>query len=282
MPELPEVETARRLLDRVLKGRVIEEAVVPPDEIVLKGAPPEAIIAQLTGAEITGTGRKGKYFWLELGDRGILAAHLGMSGAVLDLTEGSQEAVHYKQNKGHKYDENGLPKYLKLLIRTTDDHAAAMADPRRLSRVWLSTSPEQDKAISALGPDVLYELPSAEELKEKMKRRNTPIKALLLNQAFLSGIGNWIADEVLYQSGIAPKRHASSLSQQEVEELHKAIHDVAVLASEVDADYERFPKSWIFHVRWGGQRGGDIHEGEQVIREQVGGRTTAWVPTRQK
>lgn len=281
MPELPEVETARRLLERVLVGRTVSEAIVPEDEIVLKGAQPESIVALLTGAKIEAVGRKGKYFWFDLGDRGILAAHLGMSGAILNLSDERRESVHYKQNKGHGYDEEGNPKYLKLLIRTEDGRATAMADPRRLSRIWAAPSPAEDKGIGALGPDVLYELPDEDWLAEKMKKRNTPIKALLLNQAFLSGIGNWIADEVLYQSGIAPKRHASSLDKKEIKRLHKAIADVARIATEVDADYERFPEDWIFHIRWGGHRGGDVIDGEQVIREQVGGRTTAWVPTRQ-
>ena len=113
-------------------------------------------------------------------------------------------------------------------------------------------------------------------------RRKIPIKAVLLDQSALAGIGNWVADEVLYQSRIAPKRIASSLVKREVSALRRAIESVLRHAVKVGADSHRYPKSWLFAHRWGGARGSTSIGGERIVREEVGGRTTAWVPTRQK
>jgi len=125
-------------------------------------------------------------------------------------------------------------------------------------------------------------LPSERELGELFGRRRIPIKALLLDQSALAGIGNWIADEVLYQAGIAPKRSAASLTPSEITALRRAIRTVLARAVKVGADYKRFPKSWLFEHRWGGTRGVGRINGQRIVREEVGGRTTAWVPSRQK
>jgi formamidopyrimidine-DNA glycosylase len=86
----------------------------------------------------------------------------------------------------------------------------------------------------------------------------------------------------LYQARIAPKRSAASLTAPEVTALRRAIRSVLALAVKVGADHQRFPKSWLFEHRWGGARGAPQIAGQPIVREEVGGRTTAWVPTRQK
>lgn len=108
------------------------------------------------------------------------------------------------------------------------------------------------------------------------------MKAVLLDQSVFAGVGNYIADEVLYHAEIAPKRHGSSLTPDEVTALHAAIQRVIGHAVEVDADYERFPEEWLFHHRWGGKKGAEQIGAHAIVRETVGGRTTAWVPTIQR
>ena len=114
------------------------------------------------------------------------------------------------------------------------------------------------------------------------ERRKAPIKALLLDQRILSGIGNWIADEALYHARIAPARTASSLSSAELSALRRAIHYVVKTAVDAGADETRYPKGWMFHHRWGGARGVEKIGGKHIVRDTVGGRTTAWVPGLQK
>lgn len=87
---------------------------------------------------------------------------------------------------------------------------------------------------------------------------------------------------MLYQSKIAPKRSAASLTTAEITALRRSIRSVLARAVKVEADHQRFPKSWLFEHRWGGTRGAEKIAGQAIVREEVGGRTTAWVPTRQK
>ncbi|HSI72475.1 MAG TPA: DNA-formamidopyrimidine glycosylase family protein [Fimbriimonas sp.] len=280
MPELPEVESVRRLMQRVLVGKVIVAAEVAPDEIVLSGTPPEAVEAALVGKTVKGVGRKGKYWWIELDEKPWLFGHLGMSGWVRHL--GRDTIKLHSHGKAPLDDAEGRPRFLKLLIEVEGGEQIAFTDRRRFGRLWLGDGPDSDPAISKLGFDCLTELPSAKVMREKLARRKAPIKAVLLDQGLFAGIGNWIADEVLYQSKIAPNRLANTLSKYEVTALRAAISKVLRTSVEVDADYKLFPESWLFHHRWGGGRGTDRIAGKEIVRETVGGRTTAWVPERQR
>ena len=109
----------------------------------------------------------------------------------------------------------------------------------------------------------------------------TPIKAALLNQKLFAGVGNWIADEVLYQIKLSPHRFCNSLTDSEVKHLRTTLLRILRKAVEVEADATRFPKTWLFHHRWGKQAETDA-QGEALRFDTVGGRTTAWVPSRQK
>jgi formamidopyrimidine-DNA glycosylase len=281
MPELPEVEAARRLLERTLVGRRIQGAECAPDEIVLMGGPAQAVTERLEGAAVEGIGRHGKTFWISLEGRGAVCGHLGMSGSVAQVEGEATTAVNYKQNKGGGVGPDGRPKYLKLWL-PVEGMAAAMMDPRRLARIWPADEPMTHPKLAGLGPDAYLNLPDAPDFRAALAKRRTPIKALLLNQTFLAGIGNWIADEVLFHAEIAPARHAASLSQSEAERLRMAIHHVLELACRAEADYMKFPMSWLFHSRWGGSKGEQVHDGHRIIRETIGGRTTAWAPDKQK
>jgi formamidopyrimidine-DNA glycosylase len=101
---------------------------------------------------------------------------------------------------------------LRLRLETDDGRAVAFTDARRLGRIWLGDTLDRERRITRLGPDAFDALPSSDELRAILGRRKRPIKAVLLDQGVLAGIGNWIANEVLYQAGIAPKRSAASLS----------------------------------------------------------------------
>jgi len=125
-------------------------------------------------------------------------------------------------------------------------------------------------------------LPSVAELSRYLARRSAPIKPVLLDQSLFAGVGNWIADEALFQAGISPHRPARDLSPAEVGRIRRALHAIVALAVKHDADSSRFPKSWLFHQRW--EYRGDLQtsRGESIVRETIGGRTAAWVPTRQR
>lgn len=280
MPELPEVETVRKTLARVLKGKRIVTAEVLPDSIMMFGVEPTVIQAALEGRTVTDVGRHGKYWWLEFEDKPWVYGHLGMSGWVREL---GADSIRLREHGKMPFDdESGRPRFLKVLLEAEDGGRVAFTDGRRLGRLWLSSNAKTDKKMGKLGRDVYDDLPNDQELFAILQKRKAPIKALLLDQKLFAGIGNWIADEVLFWGKIAPKRLGSSLTLKEVKELRKAIVEVVGKAVEVGADKEQFPKNWLFHHRWEGSRGAEFIEGKPIIRETVGGRTTAWVPKVQK
>ena len=281
MPELPEVETVCRVMRSALEGRRITRVEVVPDTIVFGSHSPGAVEKALAGRTVKSIGRRGKYFWLVLSGEGpTVFGHLGMSGWVREI---GKEGVRLQGHGDAPFDdETGRPRFLRLLLTTADGSGIAFTDARRLGRIWLSPSPESDKRVKRLGPDALEQLPNSAVLATLFARRKIPIKAVLLDQGTLSGIGNWVADEVLYQARISPKRVAASLTTHEIAALRRAIHSVLTRAVKVSADHTRFPRTWLFDHRWGGSRGSQKIAGQPIKREVVGGRTTAWVPTRQR
>lgn len=280
MPELPEVETVCRIMRSVLIGRKIVTVEVADDPIVLSGVPKETYESVLLESTVESVGRRGKYWWLALDRKPWVFGHLGMAGWIREL--GAPSARLREHGSKPFEDEEGRPRFLKLFLGTDEGKTIAFTDGRRLGRLWLGEGPDSDKRVSALGPDALDELPSAKALAEKWRGRTAPIKALLLDQSQISGVGNYLADEALYQAGISPKREAGLVKTTELEALRTALTHILLKAVEVGADSDKFPQEWLFHQRWGGMRGSREIEGQPILRESVGGRTTAWVPSRQR
>lgn len=280
MPELPEVETVCRIMRRVLVGHKIVDVEVAEDSIVMTGFPPEAVAAALSCRTVKEVGRKGKFWWIDTGEPPVVFGHLGMAGWIREL--GAFTTRLKEHGRQPLDDEQGRPRFLKLLITTEEGRRISFTDGRRLGRIWLGESPDKDKRVQQLGPDALNELPKGEAFKALFHKRNAPIKALLLDQHILSGLGNWLADEVLYRARIAPQRPASSLSDAELSKLRKSILDILKFAVDAGADETKYPDDWMFHHRWGGGRGVERIKGKPIVRQTVGGRTTAWVPGVQK
>ncbi len=280
MPELPEVETVRRVMRAALQGKRIKHAEIVPDDIVNCGLDASVIQQALEGRVVTDIGRKGKFWWIELDEKPWVFGHLGMSGWIRELGE---PTIRLKEHgKMPLDDENGRPRFLKMLLESEDGRRIAFTDGRRLGRLWLGADPATDVRVLKLGPDALNELPSVTDLRKLFQKRTVAIKAVLLDQSVISGVGNYLADECLYQARISPKRAASSLSISEVEILREKLLAILEFVVSIGADYEKFPKEWMFHHRWDGKRGADSIDGQAIVREQVGGRTTAWVPALQK
>ncbi len=265
MPELPEVETARRRAERALRGRRIAAVAVVPDPIVYDGVTPSRFAAALRGRRVRAVRRKGKHLWMELDRRPWPLFHFGMTG--------SFEIYH---------DGVPRPRFWKVEIATEDGTHLAMSDPRRLGRLRLRRSPETEDPLSRLGFDVLEGLPPARELASLLSRRGGPAKSVLLDQSLFAGVGNWIADEALYQAAIDPRRPASSLAPGEVARLRARLHAIVRRAVDVEADDRRFPRTWLFHDRWGREEGARTARGERIVHLTIGGRTTAFVPSRQR
>jgi formamidopyrimidine-DNA glycosylase len=264
VPELPEAESARRMLQRLLKGRRIASAFVRPDPIVFAGAPAARVAKAIAGRTVRAARRKGKHMWLELDRRPWPAFHFGMSGWFEVYRDSDERPAFWK---------------LELLA---GGRRIAFCDIRRLGRIRLQQDPPHQPPISELGFDPLEGLPDTAELMRHLARRSAPIKAVLLDQSLFAGVGNWIADEVLFQAGISPHRPARDLDRAEVARLRRVMHAIVAHAVKVDGDSARFPKRWLFHHRWDHRGEPRTADGSSIVRETIGGRTAAWVPARQR
>jgi len=180
-------------------------------------------------------------------------------------------------------------KFILHLSGETDVVAQlAFLDPRRLGRIRLCASPMTEPPISTLGFDPILTMPSLDEFKPMVTKRRCPIKALLLDQTFSAGIGNWVADEVLYHARIHPEQCCDTLMADQLSELHMQIQHVCKTAVGAHADDSRFPSEWLFKHRWGkGKKEKHtlkLPSGEPATIKwiTVGGRTSAYVTELQK
>jgi formamidopyrimidine-DNA glycosylase len=205
MPELPEVETTVRGLARVLEGRRI--ARVEARRADLRRSFPKDLGQRLTGAKVTGLGRRAKYGLIDT-DRGdTMIFHLGMSGS-------------------WRIDHATLEKHDHLLIETDEGKRLALNDPRRFGSVDLVPTDELAEwpPFKALGPEP-FEL-DARDLHKRLRGRTAVIKLLLGDQRIVAGLGNIYVCEALYRAGIHPRRAGGSISLERLRRLVSAIRDV--------------------------------------------------------
>lgn len=277
MPELPEVEAARRAIEEHCVGKKIKRSVVADDAKVIEGVPPSDFEASLLGKTILAAHRKGKNMWLQLDSPPFPSFQFGMAGAIhikgVAVTKYKRSAV--------KDTDKWPSKYSKIFIELDDGLELSFTDKRRFAKVRLLKDPATVPPISELGPDALLEPMTIDEFINSLSNRKTSIKALLLDQSYISGIGNWIADEVLYQARIHPQQIAATLSKESCNTLHKCIKEVIEKAIEVGADSSQFPDNWIFHSREK-KPGKAFVDGKKIEFINAGGRTTAYVPELQK
>ncbi|CAG8456028.1 3870_t:CDS:2 [Paraglomus occultum] len=244
MPELPEVHRAERACHELLVGKKIIDVETKEDLLVFCGMPHEKFAEHLLNKTVTETGRRGKYFYFLFDEGPHPVFHFGMTG---DIKFKGHQSFHYRR--------------------------------RRPSSSILSHPP-----LSDLGFDPLQDIPSLAAFSAQVSSRKCPIKALLLDQSFSAGVGNWVADEVLYQARVHPNQRANTLNKEQIRMIREKMVWVCEKAVEVNANPDEFPKDWLFHVRWSKSKKNKVKmsDGNEVIFLNVGGRTTAVVPAIQK
>nr|XP_023873811.1 formamidopyrimidine-DNA glycosylase isoform X1 [Quercus suber] len=246
MPELPEVEAARRAVEEHCLGKKIKKAIIANDTKVIDSVSASDFEAALLGKTLISAHRKGKNLWLRLDSPPFPSFQFGMSGAIYIK---GVAVTKYKRSAVNDTDE-WPSKYSKFFIELDDGLELSFTDKRRFAKVRLLKDPAAVSPISELGPDALLEPMTVDEFTESLSKKKIAIKALLLDQSYIAGIGNWIADEVLYQARIHPLQSSASMSKENCATLHKCIKEVIQYAVRVDADSRRFPLEWIFHFRW--------------------------------
>lgn len=210
MPELPEVETVRRSLLRVLPHKKISSVdIITPSIIALGDA---AAFAALAGAEIADIGRRGKYLLLNLADGRSCVVHLRMTGKLL-----------YREHPA------ALQKHDHARFAFVDGSELVYNDTRRFGRFWLCADGDtsQVSGLSTLGAEPLDDDFSVEYWQQQtVRRKNARIKAVLLDQRVVAGLGNIYADEVLFRAGVHPERKVGSLTREENMRLAEAMRDI--------------------------------------------------------
>lgn len=278
MPELPEVERGRKIAENAAKGSIITEIWLDDDNIVFDNTPPSTFRDALLNRQVLAIKRHGKQLWFELDKRPWPLFHFGMTGAFLSKAEDA-----FQLETGPDADKTTWPpRFSKIRLGFSNGAELVMVNSRRFGRIRLRQDPENEEPISKLGFDPLCGLPPAGTFAETVTKRKGSLKGLLLDQKFAAGVGNWIADEVLYQARLAPGRTANTLSNGEIERLREKLYAVIRLAVSVDAEKEKFPREWLFHERWSKGKQVSTSEGHEIVFEKIAGRTTAWVPFLQK
>ena len=291
MPEIAEVARIVHYIRKHLVGKTLAKVIAIDDSSVYGkvGTSGAEFQKALTGKSVVDAGQQGKYFWIVMSSPPHPVMHFGMTGW---LKIKSEETYYYKTGQNGE-EEVWPPKFWKFRLETKEEPKveAAFVDSRRFGRIRLVNCPaDQLRKTTPLvenGPDPVIDkdLVTEEWVIEKCRAKKVPIKALLLDQANISGIGNWVGDEIMYNAKIHPEQYSNTLSREQLKQLHKSIHYVCGTAVELLGDSEKFPETWLFKHRWGkGKKDATstLPSGEKIVFLTVGGRTSAVVPSVQK
>jgi formamidopyrimidine-DNA glycosylase len=232
MPELPEVETVARDLQRWVAGATIEHATVNWDRTIRHPQPPERFAAEIAGAQIRRVDRRAKTVLLHMADGRVMTVALRMTGALI-------------------VTEAGTPPdpYARVVFQLGDGRQLRYRDVRKFGRIGLwpggglrsvgagrgarSRKVAEDgrryrigEVFSGHGPEPLRRSFTAARLKERLAKRSAKLKTLLLDQSFIAGVGNIYADEALWRARLHPLRAADTLTDDEIRRLHRSLRQV--------------------------------------------------------
>lgn len=255
MPELPEVETFKRYIERTSLERPIARAEVK-NRIIVKGADPHEIIRAVEGSEFLSARRHGKQLFLELSRGKWLTWHFGMTG----------EPVYFERREEE-------PRFDRFLF-VFEHGFLAFDDPRMLGRIGVVEEPEELIMRKRLGPDALAITEG--EFVASFSAARGAAKSALMDQHRLAGVGNIYADEVLFQCRLDPRADLRSLDDSDLRCLHRAMRRVLRKSIEVGTDFSRLPRTYLLHYRKKGARCPKC--GGTMDTMTLGGRTAYFCP----
>ena len=264
MPELAEVELSRRIWD-VGSRQTIDRVSLHPQVRIFRGIDTVALARSIAGTRLARSHARGKQLaFVFKGSGGItvwMGIHLGM--------EGSLHRVPTAEFAAAKHDH---------LVLWQRSHALVFRDIRHFGRVRLHVGNDTPAWWSELAPDLTSPAFTLAALADFLqRRRNSPIKAVLLMQERFPGVGNWLADEILWWVRIHPATRSGQISPQATRTLWRVIRHLCREAiRQIDADWN-YPASWLFRHRW--KPGGKCPRCRAPLqRATIGGRTTCWCP----
>ena len=293
MPELPEVETVRRGLQPAMEGARIVQAEVRRKD--LRFPFQKDFVARLEGQTVTGLGRRAKYLMADLGSGDVLLMHLGMSGSFRVLKDGDQKApgqFHHPRGEDRAHDH--------VVFRMSSGTTIVFNDPRRFGymKVIARKGLEDEPLLSGLGPEPLGNEFDAGMLARSCANKKTSLKAALLDQRVVAGLGNIYVCEALFRAHLSPRRLAATLATKKGEPTDHARRLVAAIHGVLNQAIKAGGSSLRDHRQTSGELGYFQHsfgvydrEGEPcqtagcggiVRRFTQNGRSTFWCPKCQK
>ncbi|MCF3651814.1 Fpg/Nei family DNA glycosylase [Synoicihabitans lomoniglobus] len=272
MPELAEVDFYRKRWHLAAVGQAVTRVRAHAAKKIFREAPATTIRRALTGATLVDSTAAAKQMVFRFDNGSWLGVHLGMTGQLTAAPPG---------HRADKHDH---------LILDTTKHALVFTDPRMFGGVRFHAGPEAPDWWTKIAPALTSAAFTKTALSDFLRRRaRAPIKAVLLMQERFPGIGNWMADEILWRAQIHPAQPAGSLLPPEVSQLYREIRTVCRNAMKNIAgagDYlphdlnVGIPDTWLFNHRW--RDGGTCpRSGVPLERAEIGGRTSCWSPVRQ-
>jgi len=226
MPELPEVETVRRGLAPVMEGvRIAQADVNRPD---LRWPFPENMAARLTGADVVRLRRRSKYILADLSTKETLLIHLGMSGRMLVSGDKAFQDRAQQQIGVYVHAHPVAEKHDHVVFHMANGGRVTFNDPRRFGAMDLMVTADADAhpLLAVLGPEPLGNTFNESQFVSQIKPRNTPIKAALLDQKIVAGLGNIYVCEALFRTGIHPARRCKRISETRLASLVPVIRTV--------------------------------------------------------
>ncbi|WP_100446738.1 bifunctional DNA-formamidopyrimidine glycosylase/DNA-(apurinic or apyrimidinic site) lyase [Glycomyces xiaoerkulensis] len=276
MPELPEVETVRRGVDAAIRGGRISAVEVHHPRSVRRHLPgADDFAATLTGLTVNGSGRRGKFMWLHLDDGRALVCHLGMSGQFLVKDAGAEAHRH-----------------LRARLRFADEQELWFVDQRTFGCLEVADlDGAVPKTLGHIAPDVFEPEFDPARCAARLRSRRIEVKKALLDQTWISGVGNIYADEALWRAGIRGRRPGARVSEREAAELLRCVE--AVLAEAIEAGGTSFDE---LYVRVNGESGHFSRDlavygkagrpcrrcGTAIRREVIGDRSAHFCPDCQR
>ena len=261
MPELAEVEYYRKQWD-VAVGATVTGVELHAGKRIFRSLDTRVLVEQLRGARLIDSEARGKLMAFRFG-RGVwLGIHLGMTGKL---------RVEHQDFAPGKHDHFVLRQKQRALV---------FSDPRQFGRVLFFRGKGEPDWWAKMPPALTSPRFTFEVLQEVLKRHGRlAIKPTLLLQNHFPGVGNWMADEILWQARLHPRTAGSALDPRRVKVLWKSIRVVCKGAlKHVGKDFSDPPRGWFFHERWNAT-GKCPRDGTRLKREAIGGRTTAWCPS---
>lgn len=252
MPELPEVEMFKRYLDSTSLHQRITNVEVR-DAYVLKRVSGRELAGRLKGHRFENSRRHGKHLFVRAGNDLWLRLHFGMTGSLEYLS-----------------DNQPAPKTARVIFRFAHNRGLAFDDQRKFGEIELIRDIDEFLQTRGLGSDALEISPS--QFKKIVGSHRGALKAILLNQQLIAGIGNLYADEILFRARMHPATEATRLNDKDLGRLFRATHRVLEKAIALKTDFNRLPKSWLLTNR---EKGGRCPRcGKALKSATIGGRTS--------